>query len=76
MESLEELTRRNDFTVLILPKVQEVCIARHDVVRLPLHGSHDEFIVGRIAAYAQLLLAFNQDTRLGKPLKQLAGLLI
>jgi len=60
MESLEEPTRRHDFTILMLPKVQEVRIARHDVVRLPLHGSHDEFIVGRIAGYPQPLLTFNQ----------------
>ena len=76
MESLEELTRRHDFDVLILSKVQEVRITRHNVVRLPLQGGHDELVVGRIAAYPQPLLTFNQDTRFGEPLKQVGGLLI
>jgi hypothetical protein len=33
MENPEELAGRHDFDVLILPKVQEVRITRHDVVK-------------------------------------------
>ena len=76
MENLEETARCHDFTILILPKIQEIRIARHDVASLALQGCHDELVVGRIAAYPQPLLTFNQDTRLGKLLKQVGGLLI
>ncbi len=76
MESLEELTGGHDFDVLRLPKVQEVRITRHDVVSLPLQSGDDELVVGRIPAYPQPLLPFNQDTRLGKLLKQVDGFFI